>query len=66
MKVETTSSNTETMQENIQDYVAQLQLYTQLHSRNLVPSLKLIEDPRHQLLQETQATIEKLASRQTR
>ncbi|XLQ12522.1 MAG: hypothetical protein KPI85_00085 [cyanobacterium endosymbiont of Epithemia adnata isolate EadnSB Bon19] len=66
MKVETTSSNTETMQENIQDYVAQLQLYMQLHSRNLVPSLKLIEDPRHQLLQETQATIEKLASRQTR
>jgi hypothetical protein len=64
--VETTSSNTETMQENIQDYVAQLQLYMQLHSRNIVPSLKLIEDPRHQLLQETQATIEKLASRQTR
>lgn len=66
MKVETTSTNTETMQENIQDYVAQLQLYMELHSRNLVPTLKPIEDPRHQLLQETQTTIEKLASRQTR
>ncbi|WP_119260875.1 hypothetical protein [cyanobacterium endosymbiont of Rhopalodia gibberula] len=64
--METTSTNTEAMQENIQDYVAQLQLYMTLHSRNLVPSLTQIEDPRHQLLQETQATIEKLASRQTR
>jgi hypothetical protein len=66
LKVETTSTNTESMQENIQDYVAQLQLYMELHSRNLVPALKPIEDPRHQLLQENQAKIEKLASRQTR
>ncbi|MGP0127701.1 MAG: hypothetical protein ACTMUB_00075 [cyanobacterium endosymbiont of Rhopalodia musculus] len=66
MKVETTSTNTEAMQENIQDYVAQLQLYMALHSRSLVPSLTRIEDPSPRLLQETQATIEKLASRQTR
>ena len=63
--METTSTNTEAMQENIQDYVAQLQLYMALHSRSLVPSLTKIEDPRHQLLQEPQATIEKLASRKT-
>ncbi|WP_267384893.1 hypothetical protein [Cyanobacterium sp. uoEpiScrs1] len=64
--METTSINTESMQENIQDYVAQLQLYMALHARNLVPSLTQVKDPRHQLFQETQATIEKLASRQTR
>lgn len=60
--METTSANTE----NIQDYVAQLQLHMALHARNLVPSLTQTEGPRHQLLEETQATIEKLASRQTR
>ncbi|XHU96919.1 MAG: hypothetical protein JJP05_00085 [cyanobacterium endosymbiont of Rhopalodia gibba] len=66
--METTSTNTEAMQENIQDSVAQLQLqlYMALHSRNLVPSLTPIEDLHYQLLRETQATIEKLASRQTR
>lgn len=64
--METTSTNTEAMQENIQDYVAQLQRYMALHSRNLVPYLTQIEDPCYQLLRETQATIEKLASRQTR
>ena len=63
--METTSTNTEAMQENIQDYVAQLQLYMALHSRSLVHSLTKIEEPRYQLLQESQATIEKLASRQT-
>ncbi len=64
--METTSINREAMQENIQDYVAQLQLHMALHARHLVPSLTQPEDPRHKLLQETQATIEKLASRQTR
>lgn len=63
--MDTTSTNREAMQENIKDYVAQLQLHMALHARNLVPSLTQSEDPRHKLLQETQATIEKLVSRQT-
>ncbi|MDJ0660363.1 MAG: hypothetical protein QNJ42_12880 [Crocosphaera sp.] len=50
-------------QENMGDYVAQLQLHMTLQARNLVPNLTHSPDPRQQLLQETQATIEKLASR---
>ncbi|WP_009544117.1 hypothetical protein [Crocosphaera subtropica] len=51
-------------QENMGDYVAQLQLHMTLQARNLVPNLTHSGDPRQQLLQETQATVEKLASRQ--
>ncbi|HAC65036.1 MAG TPA: hypothetical protein DCF68_16270 [Cyanothece sp. UBA12306] len=65
MKVEAISSNREKMQENIGDYVAQLQLHMALQARNLVPTLTQTDDPRFKLLQETQATLEKLASRQT-
>ncbi len=51
-------------QENMGDYVAQLQLHMTLQAKNLVPNLTQSPDPREQLLQETQATVEKLASRQ--
>ncbi|WP_107669094.1 hypothetical protein [Cyanothece sp. BG0011] len=51
-------------QENMGDYVAQLQLHMTLQARNLVPNLTHNGDSRQQLLQETQATVEKLASRQ--
>jgi uncharacterized membrane-anchored protein YhcB (DUF1043 family) len=50
--------------EDIQDYVAQLQLHMALQARNLVPSLSQAKDSREELLQETQATVEKMTSRQ--
>jgi triphosphoribosyl-dephospho-CoA synthetase len=52
------------VRENICDYVAELQLHMALQARNLVPSLPQMNDSRGKLLQETQATIEKLVSRQ--
>jgi len=51
-------------QEQVQDYVAELQLHMTLQARNLVPSLTQAKDSREQLLQETQANFEKMASRQ--
>ncbi|MGB5594155.1 MAG: hypothetical protein WBM32_06460 [Crocosphaera sp.] len=51
-------------QENMGDYVAQLQLHMTLQAKNLVPNLTHTQDSRQQLLQETQATVEKLVSRQ--
>ncbi len=53
-----------TTQEQVCDYVAQLQLHMALQARNLVPSLTQARDSREQLLQETQADVEKMASRQ--
>jgi hypothetical protein len=50
--------------EDISEYVAQLQLHMALQARNLVPTLTQASDSREQLLQQTQATIEKLVSRQ--
>lgn len=51
--------------EDISEYVAQLQLHMALQARNLVPTLtKAAADSREQLLQQTQANIEKLVSRQ--
>jgi hypothetical protein len=50
--------------ETIKDYVAELQLHMALAGRNLVPNLFSLADSREKLLQETQATMEKLASRQ--
>ncbi|HEY9795270.1 MAG TPA: hypothetical protein V6D30_06465 [Leptolyngbyaceae cyanobacterium] len=50
--------------EDISEYVAQLQLHMALQARNLVPTLTKASDSREQLLQQTQATIEKLVSRQ--
>ena len=54
------------LREDIGEYVAQLQLHMALQARNLVPAFdnKGIENNRQQMLQETQALIEKLASRQ--
>jgi hypothetical protein len=50
--------------EQISQYVAELQVHMALAARNLVPSFDLNTDSRSQLLQETQAHFEKLASRQ--
>ncbi|MEM0981304.1 MAG: hypothetical protein AAGH78_13650 [Cyanobacteria bacterium P01_H01_bin.58] len=46
------------------DYVAELQLHMALQARNLVPSLSQGLDSRQNLLHQTQATIEKMVSRQ--
>ena len=51
--------------QDISEYVAHLQLHMTLQARNLVPTLKHIQDDsRQQLLHQTQAYFEKLASRQ--
>ena len=50
--------------EPMRDYVAELQLHMTLQARKLVPSLTNISGSRQQLLQETQAEIEKAVSRQ--
>jgi hypothetical protein len=60
----TQTSETEAFREDISEYVAQLQLHMALHARHLVPNLAQASDSREQLLQETQANIEKLVSRQ--
>jgi hypothetical protein len=59
-------TNQSNFREDISEYVAQLQLHMSLQAKNLVPSLNQTNDSRHQLLHETQATIEKLVSRQMR
>ncbi|WP_156093183.1 hypothetical protein [Planktothrix serta] len=46
-------------------YVADLQLHMTLQARNLVPNLTQARDSREQLLQQTQADLEKFISRQT-
>lgn len=51
-------------QENIREYVAELQLHMTLQARNLVPTFAQFGDSRQQLLQETQAVMEKMVSRQ--
>lgn len=65
MNLESQNNNQEAFREDISEYVAQLQLHMALQARNLVPTLTQANSSRHQLLQETQATIEKLASRQS-
>lgn len=51
--------------EDFSEYVAHLQLHMTLQARNLVPTLsQTVVDSREQLLHQTQATFEKLASRQ--
>lgn len=52
------------LREDISEYVAQLQLHMTLQARNLVPPLTEINNSREQMLQETQAIVEKLVSRQ--
>ena len=59
----------ELLQEDIGEYVAQLQLHMALQARNLVPTLDSnssdANNSRHKMLQEAQAVVEKLASRQS-
>ncbi|MEB3295450.1 MAG: hypothetical protein VKJ24_20030 [Synechococcales bacterium] len=50
--------------EDFSEYVAHLQLHMVLQARNLVPSMNHTEKGRNDLLQQTQATIEKQISRQ--
>jgi uncharacterized membrane-anchored protein YhcB (DUF1043 family) len=58
-------STNETFREDISEYVAQLQLHMALQARNLLPNLTNASDSREKLLQETQANIEKIVSRQS-
>lgn len=65
LDVESAQIEDELFYEDIGEYVAQLQLHMALQARNLLPSLNhKVADSRGQLLQETQANIEKLVSRQ--
>lgn len=64
MNSQTTPPDKEIFREDISEYVAQLQLHMTLQARNLVPTLTTATNSREQLLHETQANIEKLASRQ--
>ncbi len=50
--------------EDFSEYVAHLQLHMALQTRKLVPNRTQGNDQRSQLLQETQAEIEKQVSRQ--
>lgn len=65
LNLQASQTNNENFREDISEYVAQLQLHMTLQARHLVPTLTNATDSRHQLLQETQANIEKLVSRQT-
>ena len=66
MDIQSTSQS-KLLREDISEYVAQLQLHMALQARNLVPSLTntAMTNSRQQMLQETQAISEKLASRQS-
>ena len=53
------------VREDFSEYVAHLQLHMTLQARNLVPTLsQTVVDSREQMLHQTQATFEKLVSRQ--
>lgn len=55
----------DSVREDFSEYVAHLQLHMTLQARNLVPTLsQTVVDSREQLLHQTQATFEKLVSRQ--
>ncbi len=64
MDLHSAQAPNEFFREDISEYVAELQLHMALHARNLVPTLTKAADSREQLLQQTQANIEKLVSRQ--
>ncbi|WP_066348073.1 hypothetical protein [Geminocystis sp. NIES-3708] len=57
-------SLTQSMNDDVRDYVAHLQLHMSLQSRNLLPSMNQVQDSRDNLLYQTQATIEKYTSRE--
>lgn len=58
-------TGTSAMREDFSEYVAYLQLHMALQARNLVPTLTKAADSREELLQQTQADMEKLVSRQS-
>ena len=58
-------NNQEQFREDISEYVAQLQLHMALQARNFLPTLTDVTNSREQMLQDTQANIEKLVSRQS-
>ncbi|MBC7822979.1 MAG: hypothetical protein H7126_03715 [Candidatus Parcubacteria bacterium] len=53
------------LREDFSEYVAHLQLHMALQARNLMPRLTNTAGSREQLLHQTQATVEKLVSRQS-
>jgi len=61
-----TQATNKIFQEDISEYVAELQLHMALQARNLVPTITQAANSREQLLQQTQANMEKLVSRQAR
>ena len=65
METQATGQDREIFREDISEYVAQLQLHMALQARNLVPTLTDVKSSRQQMLQEAQAVVEKLASRQS-
>lgn len=67
MDIRSTGKKSEFLTEDISDYVAQLQLHMALQARNLVPTFNAsdIQNSRHQMLEEAQAVVEKLASRKS-
>lgn len=64
MNWQSASTKDRVFNEDISEYVAQLQLHMTLQARNLLPTLTKVADSREQFLHETQANLEKLASRQ--
>ncbi|NEP12777.1 MAG: hypothetical protein F6J92_28560 [Symploca sp. SIO1A3] len=66
MTINSAQASNKIFQEDISEYVAELQLHMALQARNLVPTLTQATDSREQLLHQTQANIEKLVSRQAR
>lgn len=64
LNVHSVQPQNQLFREDISEYVAELQLHMALQARNLVPTLTKAADSRERLLQETQAQIEKLVSRQ--
>ena len=65
MNIQPKEQEQDIFREDISEYVAQLQLHMALQARNLVPTLTDVTDSRQQMLQEAQAIVEKLASRQS-
>ncbi|MDJ0567846.1 MAG: hypothetical protein QNJ53_02255 [Pleurocapsa sp. MO_192.B19] len=67
MNIQPNSKEQGLFREEISEYVAQLQLHMALQARHLVPTLTdtTVANSRQQMLQETQAVIEKFASRQS-
>jgi hypothetical protein len=62
---QTKSAQSQIRREDIKEYVAELQLHMTLQARNLLPTLTQGGDNRIQLLQDSQAELEKIVSRQS-